>query len=79
MNVSSRSFAPRGGPAWLTLFERHRAVIVRPHKEVQELINAKKKGETVESAEQPAESTNVVDLMDALRASVDQAKSKEPA
>ncbi|MEU9157607.1 hypothetical protein AB0D59_45530 [Streptomyces sp. NPDC048417] len=52
---------------------------MRPHKEVQELINAKKKGETVESAEQPAESTNVVDLMDALRASVDQAKSKEPA
>ncbi|MCX4404119.1 Ku protein [Streptomyces sp. NBC_01764] len=46
---------------------------------VQELIKAKKKGETVEKAEQPAESTNVVDLMDALRASVDQAKSKEPA
>jgi DNA end-binding protein Ku len=46
---------------------------------VQELIKAKKKGETVEKSEQPAESTNVVDLMDALRASVDQAKSKGPA
>jgi DNA end-binding protein Ku len=46
-------------------------------EKVQELVKAKKKGETVEKAEQPAESTNVVDLMDALRASVDRAKAKK--
>ncbi|MFF4351045.1 Ku protein [Streptomyces sp. NPDC001530] len=48
-------------------------------EKVEELIKAKKKGETVEKAEQPAESTNVVDLMDALRASLDQAKTKKNA
>ncbi|MDQ0994346.1 Ku protein [Streptomyces sp. V3I7] len=49
------------------------------HEKVEELIEAKKKGETVEKAEQPAQATNVVDLMDALRASVDRAKSKQGA
>ncbi|WP_245766860.1 hypothetical protein [Streptomyces colonosanans] len=41
-------------------------------EKVRRLVEAKKKGKTVEKAEQPAESTNVVDLMDALRASIDQ-------
>ncbi|MEU6394076.1 Ku protein [Streptomyces sp. NPDC046939] len=41
---------------------------------VNALIEAKRGGEEVEKAEPPAESTNVVDLMDALRASVDRAK-----
>ncbi|MEU6578585.1 Ku protein [Streptomyces sp. NPDC046805] len=44
-------------------------------EKVQDLVEAKKKGETVEKSEQPARATNVVDLMDALRASVDRAKS----
>jgi len=43
---------------------------------VRALVKAKKKGESVGKAEQPAESTNVVDLMDVLRASVDRARSK---
>ncbi len=47
------------------------------HEKVQDLVEAKKKGESVEKAEQPAEATNVIDLMDALRASVDRAKSKK--
>lgn len=38
------------------------------------LVEAKRKGESVEKAEGPADPTNVVDLMDTLRASVDQAK-----
>ncbi|MFJ8821097.1 Ku protein [Streptomyces sp. NPDC102467] len=41
---------------------------------VTALIEAKRTGKSVEKAEPPAESTNVVDLMDALRASVDRAK-----
>ncbi|MEV6755072.1 Ku protein [Streptomyces sp. NPDC051214] len=41
---------------------------------VTALIDAKRKGEEVEKAEPPAKSTNVVDLMDALKASVDRAK-----
>ncbi|MFF8919508.1 Ku protein, partial [Streptomyces sp. NPDC015032] len=41
-------------------------------EKVRQLVEAKKKGETVERAEQPAESTNVVHLVDALRASIDQ-------
>ncbi|WBO68574.1 Ku protein [Streptomyces camelliae] len=49
------------------------------HEKVQDLVEAKKKGESVEKAEQPAEATNVIDLMDALRASVDRAKSKKAA
>ncbi|MFI7382526.1 Ku protein [Streptomyces sp. NPDC049813] len=43
-------------------------------EQVSALIEAKRTGEAVEKAEPPAESTNVVDLMDALRASVDRAK-----
>lgn len=43
-------------------------------EQVAALIEARRKGESVEKAEPPAESTNVVDLMDALRASVDRAK-----
>lgn len=43
-------------------------------EQVNALIEAKRSGKTVEKAEPPAESTNVVDLMDALRASVDRAK-----
>ncbi|WP_329123465.1 Ku protein [Streptomyces sp. NBC_01353] len=38
---------------------------------VAALIEAKQAGETVEKAELPGEPTNVVDLMDALRASID--------
>ncbi|QNS02656.1 non-homologous end joining protein Ku [Streptomyces xanthii] len=41
---------------------------------VARLVEAKRTGEPVERADPPAESTNVVDLMDALRASVDRAK-----
>lgn len=44
-------------------------------EKVAQLVEAKRAGETMEKAEPPAKSTNVVDLMDALRASVDQAKS----
>ncbi|MGW7138083.1 non-homologous end joining protein Ku [Streptomyces xanthophaeus] len=39
------------------------------------LIDAKKTGETVEKAEPPAKATGGVDLMDALRASVERARS----
>ena len=41
---------------------------------VKDLIAAKKKGEEITVAEAPPEATNVVDLMSALRASVDAAK-----
>ncbi|MFI1284280.1 Ku protein [Streptomyces sp. NPDC020858] len=44
-------------------------------EKVAALIDAKKAGETVEKAEPPAEATGAVDLMEALRASVDQARS----
>ncbi|WP_037649226.1 Ku protein [Streptomyces flavidovirens] len=44
-------------------------------EQVTKLIEAKRTGESVEKAEPPAEATNVVDLMEALRASVDRAKS----
>ncbi|MFF1378914.1 Ku protein [Streptomyces sp. NPDC058308] len=44
-------------------------------EQVASLIEAKRTGESVEKAAPPAESTNVVDLMDALRASVDRAKN----
>ncbi|MET9080159.1 Ku protein [Streptomyces sp. NPDC004232] len=47
------------------------------HEKVRELVEAKKKGASVEEAEQPAEATNVIDLMDALQASVDRAKSRK--
>ncbi|MBU7596433.1 Ku protein [Streptomyces sp. P38-E01] len=43
---------------------------------VQRLVDAKKRGETVAKAEKAPESTNVVDLMDALRASVDDAEGR---
>lgn len=42
------------------------------------LIEAKRSGESVEKAEPPATSTNVVDLMEALRASVEQARGADP-
>ncbi|MBT2396734.1 Ku protein [Streptomyces sp. ISL-100] len=44
-------------------------------EQVRKLIEAKRTGESVEKAEPPAQATNVVDLMEALRASVDQARS----
>ncbi|MDI3406921.1 non-homologous end joining protein Ku [Streptomyces cavernicola] len=40
---------------------------------VLELVEAKAKGETYEKAEQPPQATDVVDLMDALQRSVDEA------
>jgi DNA end-binding protein Ku len=44
-------------------------------EKVAQLVEAKRTGEAVEKAEPPAKATNVVDLMEALRASVEQAKS----
>ncbi len=44
-------------------------------EKVAALIAAKKSGETVEKAEPPAKATGTVDLMEALRASVEQARS----
>ncbi|MEU4126738.1 Ku protein [Streptomyces virginiae] len=44
-------------------------------EKVAAMIEAKKAGETVEKAEAPAEPTGVVDLMEALRASVERAGS----
>ncbi|TJZ44487.1 Ku protein [Streptomyces piniterrae] len=41
---------------------------------VRNLVEAKRKGETVEKAEQAPESTNVIDLMDALNASLETAE-----
>lgn len=43
-------------------------------EQVAALIEAKRKGEAVEKAEPRSEPTNVIDLMDALKASVDRAK-----
>lgn len=45
-------------------------------EKVAALITARQAGESVEKTEPPAESTNVVDLMEALRASVDQARPR---
>ncbi|MFC9294136.1 Ku protein [Streptomyces sp. NPDC057011] len=44
-------------------------------EKVAALIEAKKAGESVEKAEPPAKATGAVDLMDALRASVERARS----
>ncbi|MFD7095051.1 non-homologous end joining protein Ku [Streptomyces xanthophaeus] len=44
-------------------------------EKVAALIDAKQTGETVEKAEPPAKATGAVDLMDALRASVERARS----
>ncbi|WP_156723547.1 non-homologous end joining protein Ku [Streptomyces apocyni] len=44
---------------------------------VLELVEAKGKGETYEKAEPPQEATNVIDLMDVLRKSVDRAGGKQ--
>lgn len=44
-------------------------------EKVATLIEAKKTGESVEKAEPPAKATGAVDLMEALRASVDRARS----
>ncbi|MEF3117933.1 Ku protein [Streptomyces chrestomyceticus] len=43
-------------------------------EQVRRLIEAKRKGETVEKAQEAPESTNVVDLMSALQASVETAR-----
>ncbi|MGW6274788.1 non-homologous end joining protein Ku [Streptomyces sp. NPDC055060] len=43
-------------------------------EQVAALIEAKRTGEAVEKAQPPSEPTNVIDLMDALQASVDRAK-----
>ncbi|MGW7328869.1 non-homologous end joining protein Ku [Streptomyces sp. NPDC054840] len=48
-------------------------------EKVAALIEAKRSGETVEKAEAPAEPTGVVDLMEALRASVERAGSSPKA
>ncbi|MCT2591593.1 Ku protein [Streptomyces sp. N2-109] len=47
----------------------------RTHERVRELIEAKRAGESVPKGSEPPESTNVVDLMSALEASVDKARS----
>ncbi|MGR4877880.1 hypothetical protein ACIPUC_00275 [Streptomyces sp. LARHCF249] len=44
-------------------------------EKVAGLIEAKKAGESVEKAEPPAKATGAVDLMEALRASVERARS----
>lgn len=44
-------------------------------EKVLQLVEAKRTGQTVEKGEPPPRSTNVIDLMDALRASVEQAKT----
>ncbi|MET9852145.1 hypothetical protein ABZY57_04210 [Streptomyces sp. NPDC006450] len=44
-------------------------------EKVTALIEAKKTGESVEKAEPPAKATGAVDLMEALRASVERARS----
>jgi DNA end-binding protein Ku len=49
----------------------------RTQERVWELIEAKRSGETVEKGERAPESTNVVDLMSALEASVDKARSSQ--
>lgn len=46
---------------------------------VLRLVEAKRTGETVEKAAAPPRSTNVIDLMDALQASVDQARASRQA
>ncbi|MEK8172181.1 hypothetical protein NKH77_31655 [Streptomyces sp. M19] len=46
---------------------------------VAELVEAKRTGQTVEKSEAPPRSTNVVNLMDALQASVDRAKGPRAA
>jgi DNA end-binding protein Ku len=43
---------------------------------VAQLVEDKRKGESVEKAESPADPTNVINLMDALQESVDRAKGK---
>lgn len=48
-------------------------------EKVLELVEAKRTGEAVEKAELPPESTNVINLMDALKASVDKAKGPKGA
>lgn len=48
-------------------------------EKVAALIEAKQKGDTVEKAEPAAEPTGAVDLMEALRASVERARSPESA
>ncbi|MCH0538192.1 Ku protein [Streptomyces sp. MUM 203J] len=44
-------------------------------EKVLQLVEAKRTGQTVEKGEPPPRSTNVINLMDALRASVEQAKA----
>ncbi|MEU1516790.1 Ku protein [Streptomyces sp. NPDC005811] len=44
-------------------------------EKVLQLVEAKRTGQTVEKGEPPPRSTNVIDLMDALRASVEQAET----
>ncbi|MBW5485031.1 non-homologous end joining protein Ku [Streptomyces bambusae] len=48
-------------------------------EKVAALVEAKRAGETVEKAELPAEATNVVDLTEALRASVERARGDKGA
>ncbi|NEB76015.1 Ku protein [Streptomyces sp. SID14478] len=51
-------------------------------KQVQELVKAKAEGQEIAAAEEAPEATNVVDLMEVLRGSLDQAKDtsgKKPA
>ncbi|OEV04541.1 Ku protein [Streptomyces oceani] len=51
----------------------------RTHERIQELIAAKRSGESVTKATAPPESTNVVDLMSALEQSVDKARQGRSA
>ncbi|WP_240134960.1 non-homologous end joining protein Ku [Streptomyces sp. MUM 178J] len=48
-------------------------------EKVLQLVEAKRTGQTVEKGEPPPRSTNVIDLMDALRASVEQAETTRKA
>ena len=46
---------------------------------VEELIRAKREGEEVVGAPEPPQATDVVDLMQALQSSIDQARGRRPA
>lgn len=81
-NLPSRSKAPARERKMATQLIEAMAMKWNPHdyrdrtqERVRELVEAKRSGESVRRAEAPPESTNVVDLMSALEASVDQARS----
>ncbi|MEV5242585.1 Ku protein [Streptomyces cinnamoneus] len=49
------------------------------HEQVAELVRAKAEGQEIEPAPAPPEATNVVDLMEALQSSIDQARQQGEA